>query len=391
MSVSSRKSLASRSKRQMGSGCLRLFFVPLCLLGAGIFYGLTIHPALKILAARSWVETPCVIDSSEVESHPGSKGSRTYNVAITYHYSFADQEYKSNRYNFGSGSSGGRKAKDAVVQKYHRGTEAVCFVDPKKPSEAVLNRDWFGELGFGAIGLAFALVGGLGMIFAGKMSRQTAPSPTGLPTTPMPTGAPEVLRPKYTPLARFLGILIFALFWNGIIGTIGYFMIFSEDSRAPIFVKILLGLFGVIGVGILVAAFTQFLALFNPRIHITAASTMVSLGGELNFTWTVSGRAGVLSKLRIVLEGAESATYRRGTNTSTDRKVFVEIPVFESREREFLSQGGGRAVVPANLMHTFEAPNNKVQWQLKVTGEIPRWPDVVDEYAITVLPLSARA
>jgi hypothetical protein len=207
----------------------------------------------------------------------------------------------------------------------------------------------------------------------------------------MPTGAPEVLRPKYTPLARFLGILIFALFWNGMVGVLGYFMIFSEDARAPIFVKILLGLFGVIGLGILVAAFTQFLALFNPRIHITTASTMVPLGGELNFTWTVSGRVGVLRKLRIILEGAESATYRRGTNTSTDRRVFAEIPVFESSEREFLSQGSGRAVIPPNLMHTFEAPNNKVQWQLKVIGEIPRWPDVVDEYTITVLPLSSGA
>jgi hypothetical protein len=193
VSVSSRKSLANRSKRQLGSGCLRLFFLPFFLIGVGFFYGLTIHPALKILAARSWVETPCVIDSSEVQSHSGSKGSRTYSVGITYHYFFADQEYKSDRYYFGSGSSSGWKAKNAVVQKYPPGKETVCFVDPNKPSEAVLNRGWFGELGFGAIGLLFALVGGLGISSAGECPAMPLPPPR---RTAFQAGRCRPARPK---------------------------------------------------------------------------------------------------------------------------------------------------------------------------------------------------
>jgi hypothetical protein len=238
--------------------------------------------------------------------------------------------------------------------------------------------------------LVFALVGGLGIASGGRASHLAKTSATVNPSMPMPTGAPQVLRPKYTPMARFLGILAFAVIWNGFIGIVSYFVIFSADAHAPMFVKIIVSLFGVIGAAIVVVAFTQFLSLFNPRIRITASSTMVPLGGELNFTWTVSGRAGMLRKLQVVLEGAESATYRRGTSTSTDREVFFESTVFESAEREFLSQGSGRVVVPAHLMHTFEAPSNKVQWQLKVKGEIPRWPDVEDEYTITVLPLPAR-
>ncbi len=77
----------------------------------------------------------------------------------------------------------------------------------------------------------------------------------------------------------------------------------------------------------------------------------------------------------------------RGTTTSTDTRVFAEIPVFETTEREFLTQGNARVAVPANLMHTFEAGHNKVVWRLKVHGEIPRWPDVADDYPIVVLPL----
>jgi hypothetical protein len=37
-------------------------------------------------------------------------------------------------------------------------------------------------------------------------------------------------------------------------------------------------------------------------------------------------------------------------------------------------------------MHTFEGRNNKVLWRLHVTGGIPRWPDIDDEYPLTILP-----
>ena len=41
-------------------------------------------------------------------------------------------------------------------------------------------------------------------------------------------------------------------------------------------------------------------------------------------------------------------------------------------------------------MHSFEAPNNRVRWTLIVHGDIPFWPDVRDEFPITVLPLQRK-
>jgi hypothetical protein len=205
-------------------------------------------------------------------------------------------------------------------------------------------------------------------------------------------GGSVVLKPQHTPLGKFVGILIGALAWNGFIGTFAYFLFFVEDrENVPLFPKIIIGVLLFAGVFLLISAFTSFLALFNPRVQLTAQTTTVSLGGELRFSWKVTGRAGMLRKLRVVFEGREEATYRRGTTTSTDSKVFAEIPVFETTEREFLSQGTARVAVPPNVMHTFEAGNNKVLWRLKVHGEIPRWPDVADEYPITVLPQPASA
>ena len=36
-------------------------------------------------------------------------------------------------------------------------------------------------------------------------------------------------------------------------------------------------------------------------------------------------------------------------------------------------------------MHSFTAPHNKIEWKVKLHGDIRRWPDVRDEYELNVL------
>jgi hypothetical protein len=382
-----RTSLAKLAKSQRGPGCLRLFFLLFFLIGAVLFYFLTIRPAMQALAARDWQKTPCVIESSQVKTHSSSDGS-TYSVEVVYRYFCNGREYTSDRYHFATGSTSGRKGKVAIVSRYPPGTETYCYVNPAAPNEAVIERGLTPDLAFGAIGLVFALVGGLGMIFAGRLSGGSTMAALKREETHAPLGGPVVLKPKHTPLMKFLGMLAFAIIWNGFIGVFVYLCFFATDAKTvPFFAKAIVSLFALIGVAIVFGVGGSFLALFNPRIRLTAQTTAIPLGGELLFTWAVSGRTGMLNKLRVVFEGREEATYKRGTSTSTDTQVFAEIPVFETAEREFLSQGSARVAVPANSMHTFEGRHNKVLWRLKVHGEIPRWPDVDDEYPITVLPL----
>lgn len=385
MSTPSHQSLAHRAQKASGTGCLRLFFVPFFLAGTALFFFLTVRPVVEVLDARNWQETPCVIDSSRVVSHSG-KGT-TYSIEIVYHYNNAGRILTSKQYSFAVGATSGRSAKAAVVQRYPPGMETFCYVDPDAPEKSVIDRGFQGEFAFGAIGLVFALPGALGLIFAGRLSDLRRTAPGGLPAFVPGEGRPGALKPKTTPMGKFLGILIFSVIWNAFVGVFVYFVFFAEEvHQAPFFAKAIILLFALIGVATIIGVLFNFLALFNPRIHLTAPSTSVPLGGELSFTWIVTGRTGMLRKLRIVFEGREEATYKRGTSTSTDTRVFAELPVFETTEREFLTQGSARVVVPANLMHTFEGGRNKVLWRLKVAGEIPRWPDVADEYPIVVLP-----
>jgi hypothetical protein len=248
-------------------------------------------------------------------------------------------------------------------------------------------------LAFGGFASIFLLVGAFGLIFAGRLvhSKDLKEVMASAPQEPLPTGGPVVLLAKYTPMGRFTGILIGALFWNGFMAVFTYFFIFADNSeKVPLPVKIFIGLFWLIGAGLVVGVIKNFLALFNPRLRLVAQSTVIRLGEEFRFSWTISGQSSKLRKLRIVLEGREEVTYRRGTSTSTDTKVFAEIPVFETMGHEVFDQGSAGFIVPPGHMHTFEGGNNKVLWRLRVRGEIPRWPDVDDEYPVTVLPQPTR-
>jgi hypothetical protein len=382
------KSVSERARRKtVGTGCLRLFFLPFLLAGLGVLWTMTIAPLLQILAARSWAPAPARVLSSRVVAHTDSDGS-SYRVDILYAYTFEGVERQSSRYDFSQSTSSGYATKAAIVNEYNVGTETTCYVNPRDPTQAVLRREPHKSLWFGLLGLVFVLVGGLGFFAVGRLAKTPGTAASGLPAAPetdLRGAGPIVLRPEQTRVAKFVFLLIFAVVWNGFIGVF-FYLEATRSSGGGFFVKAFLGLFGIVGLLLVWAVFHQLLALFNPRVRLTASALRIPLGGTLRLDWLVEGRARKLGRLRIVLEGQEKATYRRGTDTSTDTHVFAKLPLLDSTDPGEFATGQTDFTVPATLMHTFEATNNKVQWRLLVQGEIPRWPDLSDEYVVTILP-----
>lgn len=383
-----KKPVSERAKaRTTGAGFLRFFFLIFFVIGAGVLWAMTIGPLLEILAARSWVPTPARILASRVAAHSDSDGN-TYRVDILFAYTFEGVERRSSRYDFSRGSSSGYGTKAAIVSQYPVGAETTCYVNPRDPSEAVLRREPFKALGFGAIGFVFLMVGAVGMAASGRLAgADRAARPDGLPAaTPQMAGSGVVvLRPHQSRRGKFVGLLIFTLVWNAFIGVFFYFVV-VRDPHAPFFAKLIIGVLGLCGVGLLGACFHQFLALFNPVVRLTASSQAIPLGEVLRLEWLVEGRASKLARLRITLEGREEATYRRGTDTYTDRNVFARLALLDTADHAHMASGVENFTVPAGSMHTFEGRNNKVLWRLHVAGEIPRWPDLDDEYPVTILP-----
>jgi hypothetical protein len=160
--------LARRLQRAFANasprGCMAAFFAVFLLAGAG-FSLFFVQPALRVLKARSWQRTPCTVISSQVRTHSDDDGS-TYSVDVLYSYTFGGREYKSNRYQFLGGSSGGYAAKERIVRHLPPLTRTVCWVNPEEPAEAVLNRDFSAEYAFGLVPLLFVMVGLGGLVFA---------------------------------------------------------------------------------------------------------------------------------------------------------------------------------------------------------------------------------
>jgi hypothetical protein len=405
-----RTATTSRASSGIGSriGALVLSLL-LTLAGGGLAYFLGIRSVLTWNDARTWPATPCDIISSRVGVHSSSdrNSSATYSTDIVYRYYVNGREYRSDRVAIFGGSSSGRSGKDAVVAQYSAGTQAVCYVNPKDPLDALLNRDLSWLILFALIPALFFLGGVSGLfnnlrslvrasgtvssILPGMPPTLPGAAPTlpgAVPAPPSATGGGSIiLTPSASPIAKFVGSLFFALVWNGITSIFVIRAVKSWLGGSPeIFLSLVITPFALVGLAIIVLCGMTFLNLFNPRVALAVNSQSIPLGGTLEIRWNFRGAVSRLRRFRIVLEGREEARYRRGTSNYVDRETFASLVVVETENPQRIGDGHVQFVVPDSLMHTWNGGDNQIVWQLKVAGEIPFYPDVDEDFTFTILP-----
>lgn len=368
---------------------LRLFGSVFMLIGGGAMYAMLIHPMLKEIAAARWPQVPCEIVSSKVGQHRGSKGGYTFSVDVRYRYTFRGRELIGTSYNFDTGTSSSRGWREAVVASLPAGKKTVCYVNPEDPLDAVLSVKGSSDRWFGLIPGVFLIVGLFIFSKASSLVRKGGAGPSGITATDdgLPliqqggAGGETELKQATPPGCAFAGLTFVALFWNGI--TWGILLATRPGDWGT---RIFLSIFVLIGLGIALGAFYQFLALFNPRPVLIVSAPAVPLGATLGVRWRFTGNVRRIVKLTISLVAREEATYRRGTSTTTDRIVFVNTVLFDSVDRAQFASGSMNVEIPRDSIHTFSAPNNRILWMLHVHGDIRKWPDVNAEFPITVLP-----
>ncbi len=377
---------AKATDPRKGAWFLVLFFAVFLAVGLVVSYFILFRPAVKLVKARHWPPTSCTILSSDVGRHSGSKGGSTYSIDITFEYEVGGRIYRSSDYDFMGGSSSGYDGKADVVKRYPPGILATCYVNPENSGEAVLNREFQAEYLVGLFPLLFVFVGLFGMPWAIKKARQ-ASHPSDLQGASAPVRGPAELKVPAGPVAKLFGAILVAAFWNGIVSVFVWQMVQGWRHGHPDacltlfmipFVAVGLGFIGLIGY--------QFLALFNPRLRVTLSQQAVPLGSSADLEWRFSGSVSRIERLTVTLEGREEATYRRGTDTSTDRHVFYRAELTSLSAGPAVATGRTRIEVPGDSAPTFEAPNNKILWSVKIHADIPRWPDVLEEFPVAVLP-----
>jgi hypothetical protein len=369
-------------------GCFLSVFLLLALAGTVFLF---IVPVARVIAARNWRPTPCVILKSEVGVHRGSKGGKTYSIDVTYEYQVEGERHVSTRYQFNTGSSIGYDGTKAIVNRLRPGTSATCYVDRRDPSAAVLERGFTADILFGLIPLIFVLVGGAVLygVFARKRTPVVWKKPRDLDAPGAAMGGGEAtLKSSGSPAGRLGCAAGFALFWNGILSmfvveTVQGWIAGKPDGCRTLFMIP----FVLVGLGMILLAGYYFLTLFNPRPTLRVTPGRAALGDSVEVEWETSGHVDRIRAFSIVLEGREEASYRSGKSMRTDKAIFASVEVIRSSKGEDLRRGRMKIAIPADTMHSWKSSNNKFLWSFQVKGDIPRWPDVNEEFPFEVSPL----
>lgn len=375
------QSLIQNSKKQRSSG-IGLKIVGLVLLSVGglIFYALS-GELIDQFRSQSWKQHSARVLATAVlrsESSNDDGGTHySYIPDIYFEYSWKGKTFYSSRYRFMGTSFSKRSDAKREIRKRPVGSEIQIFLNSKDPTEVVIDNSLSAYAFLYLFPLIFVWIGIYMIFYKEKQEDRTERlEPTTAPES-RPVEGQVVLEPTTSKQVQFWGLLFIALFWNAFIA----FAISSGEINS-IIAMLFLSPFLLVGLGLLAATAYSFLSLFNPTVTIIANSAVLRPGQTAHFQWEIKGRAGLIKQLSICLEGEERATYTEGTDTKTSTNTFARYELY--RGGAHISRGEMTFDTPQDILHSFEAPHNRINWNLKVHGQIDWWPDSIAEYRLKV-------
>jgi hypothetical protein len=375
------------------------FFACLCILigGVGTYIAL-IRPVMLIVAARSWVPTPCTIIASAVKETRSDRGSPLYSIEMTYSYVFNRKPEQASQYDvFGISSSSARGWRDAVVDSLPPGRVTTCYVNPRDPSQALIDRDPNLGLLWGLLPPVIFVIGLL-LLWGRYVPGQRKPEAEGVSRgrdfdrdrskfkhavdSASHDDGPITLAPEIPRVAGVLVGLCLTLFWNGIVGVFVYHSDqFTNGSTGwAIFFWVFMTPFLAAGAYIVWNFGKLLLGLFNPQPVLNLSCAQVPLGGSARLAWSIEGRWDTLQSLTIRLKGSET-----GDGASNGR-IFYDDLLVERRIPGEVAAGEVEFAIPGNLMHSFSSKHASIEWKLAVDGRIPWWPGLRADFPIRVAP-----
>ncbi|MDR1145867.1 MAG: DUF3592 domain-containing protein [Verrucomicrobiales bacterium] len=382
------------------------------------------RPLVNVARAKNWVERPCVILASSVETHTGSKGS-TYAVNVSYEYTIDRQKFTGARYKFMSGASSGYAAKANIVRALPPGRATVCYVNPADHAESVLVRGLTADMALAAVPLAFALVG-LALLVNRRRRRLPTPVLGGGLTFLLGAGAlgvflgTEGTRPVSVSGSTWVwwfmvsGMIFFIIIGGWVM--INYFrelkpppvaagpLILRESAATRWALPLLLGAgllpvnfalykFGLAGgvrwelwPGFVCVLFFDFIFLFiltarfAPKPRLTLRDGALRAGGKLELEWDFE-RADRVKQFALSLQGA----YQDYDQKHPD--IFAEHPLLPTTDDfKQIRHGTLTFNLPAALRPTSRDADGQVVWKIVAEITTGRRPlsTTKREYPVTV-------
>ncbi len=186
-------------------------------------------------------------------------------------------------------------------------------------------------------------------------------------------------------------LFLFGLFWVGF-STIFVIIGLTQDNIAFAIFGLL---FVLVGVGMLIFALFSYYTRFRiGQPEITISEQTLRVGEPFTVSYFHSfNRSVQVDSIRVTLLFKETATYQRGTDTTTVTHDHV-ITEFEEPGAQFqaghLIQQSYDFQIPPTGMHTLKVRRNKLEWFIRFQMKVPRLPDLVEQFELDVLPALMR-
>jgi len=384
-------------------------------------------PLARVIDARSWVGTPCVIEHCALvaREHRDRDGrpSTTWSVDTRYHYVVDGTGYMGTRFELGPFVGGGRAWREDAIARA-RGELTLCWVDPDDRGQAVLERGldpgtWWALLGLVPIGVGGVLVG-VGVrsrrgrlrrlrdagyersAFDGDAAGPTGPVATDADLVPVSrlvedpyglqaprvgrTGAPPAM-PRTRQLsaagrrsageaagALVLAGLLYVVFLRGFAQRIGRGLPEGwSDVPGLVLLAMLLGLALRIGWRVWRGR--------APMATLTIDPSAMHPGATVPVRWALPTAR--VTGLEISLAGEEIIRHD-GKRARFERRGLA--PILLARIDAPALTGVRNVTIPGALMHSCGLGAASVRWWLEVRLAIPQALDACDRYPLEIHP-----
>ncbi len=335
---------------------------------------------VRTVEARSWTPVEATVLRSEVvrgTSHSKHGTRTTYRPYVAYAYEVGGTRFEDDRYGAAKVSSEdpGRAAR--AVQEHPAGSRATVWVDPDDPSRSVFS-DPHGPLSveiwiFVFFPLVFLGIG-LAVLFSALRDRRLAGAP-------LPPG-PPVLRDDRR--SQFFRGIFFAAFWNGFVAMVFVALRSASGGRVDPVFAVFIGVFGLVGIFLLVAALRAGAKIFAPRLELTCGRGFLPRGGETLVVYRLLGGAqGDVVGAKIELVAQRFETVRQGKNTYQKPVDLFRETVFETDSFRALARGDFRVALPDEAPASARDPE-PVRWHFAVELDRPARKPLRDDYDVVV-------
>ena len=368
---------------KQGSGCLILFSLPFAAVGVGMGVWLAMT-VVGYLQMQHWVETPATILQAKLETSRNNK-SNIYEATARYEYRYEGRRYTNNRVSLPSPSGDVSLQQDLhrqLSECQRTGKPLPCYVNPKRPKEAILFRGLRWEMiGFQAL---FVLVfGGAGFglltvsIMGVRQGRAEAKLKQADPDRPWLLKA-EWASGRIASSSKTLVwvSILAALFWNLLTSPLWFILpgeVIQKGNRLALFGLV----FPLVGLGL--AAWAVYTLLqwrkFGQSVFQMASVPGV-LGGELAGVIRTAAHIQPEEGFQVTLNCIQRRTTGSGDKRSTQEEILWQD------EQIIVRQLGQSDADPSAIPVLFAIPyncrptdethsNNQTIWRLKVAARVP--------------------